>query len=260
MLIPLVMPADSDDSTEATVGTDLPELLNPGETADWNRVYSGEYPAAWRSTGQQNAFPVTLHHELRASGTPEPQFVVMKSVVRGSQLVTSITGVYSKRIGSALFSAPADAEVIEGYIGREHAATLQARLDLEASDRVDLDRLNEAEHALANLKAAIESGPDSAAGRNLPPDFVGAQATRILVQERRFRERRLWGRAWIRAQFTPSGARSSLPAYLPVDAKAALPLDARLDVKVIAAVDVREDAYETHPLCLRIGALSRVVS
>lgn len=95
--------------------------------------------------------------------------------------------------------------------------------------------------------------------RALPPDFAGAQVTRILVQERHFVERELWGRRWIRCDFTPAGARSAIPAYLPVEAKSQLPAAPRLDTRIVGVVDVREDAYETHPLCLRIAGLARYV-
>ena len=95
--------------------------------------------------------------------------------------------------------------------------------------------------------------------RALPPDFVEAQTARILVQERRFRKRELWGATWIRCDFTPAGARSGIPAYLPVSACDRLPAAPRIDTRLVGVVDVREDAYETHPLCLRIAGLARYV-
>ncbi|MCA9618040.1 MAG: DUF2169 domain-containing protein [Myxococcales bacterium] len=87
-------------------------------------------------------------------------------------------------------------------------------------------------------------------GRGLPPDFVTAQSERILVQERKLRRRRLWGEDWLRCGLD-LGEGSSVPTYLPAAAVERLPLAPRLSVRLIAEADMREDAYESHPFCLR---------
>lgn len=99
----------------------------------------------------------------------------------------------------------------------------------------------------------------STATRGLPPGFLDAQAQRIVVAERQYQTRDLWGRGWLRANFTPVHSRVPFTAYLPKEVGDYLPLFDQFFARVIAHVDLREDQFETHPLALKVCAISRVV-
>jgi hypothetical protein len=93
----------------------------------------------------------------------------------------------------------------------------------------------------------------------LPPDYLQAQVQRIVVSERRYQRRHVWGRRWLRGSFVPVGARVGFTTYLPDDVAGHLPLFERFFARLIAQVDLREDQYESHPLALKVLALARVV-
>jgi hypothetical protein len=99
----------------------------------------------------------------------------------------------------------------------------------------------------------------NATARPLPPDYLHAQTRRIVVSERRYQRRFLFGRCWIRATFTPTGARVGIPTYLPDRLCDELPMFQRFDARILAEVDLREDQYESHPLAMRVLALAREV-
>lgn len=99
----------------------------------------------------------------------------------------------------------------------------------------------------------------SSATRSLPPGYLEAQALRIVVAERRYQRRDLWGRRWLRAAFTPVHSRVAFVAYLPEDVAEYLPLFDQFFARVIAHVDLREDQFETHPLALKVCAIARVL-
>jgi hypothetical protein len=93
----------------------------------------------------------------------------------------------------------------------------------------------------------------------LPPDYLEAQVQRIVVSERRYQRRQVWGRRWVRGSFVPVGARVGFTTYLPEDVAGFLPLFDRFFARLVAQVDLREDQYESHPLALKVLALARVV-
>ncbi len=99
----------------------------------------------------------------------------------------------------------------------------------------------------------------SSATRGLPPAYLESQAQRIVVSERCFQRRELWGRRWIRAAFTPVHSRVAFATYLPDDVADFLPLFEQFFTRLIAQVDLREDQFETHPLALKVCALARVL-
>jgi hypothetical protein len=112
-----------------------------------------------------------------------------------------------------------------------------------------------AEELIGALREAFE-----AAAVDVPPDYLAAQTERVLVQDRCYRYRTLWGRHWVRAAFTPGGARAGVPTYIPEAAVNDLPMFGRFRARILAEIDVREDQYETHPLALRVIALARSAS
>ncbi len=99
----------------------------------------------------------------------------------------------------------------------------------------------------------------STATRGLPPGYLEAQASRIVVSERCFQRRELWGRRWIRTTFTPVHSSTPFTAYLPDEVGSYLPLFEQFFTRVIAHVDLREDQFEAHSLALKVCAIARVV-
>ncbi len=118
--------------------------------------------------------------------------------------------------------------------------------------------LRTADGTASELTLRIQETFSSAASA-LPPDFLAAQARRIVVSERCYQLRELWGRRWLRAAFTPVHAHVPFTVYLPEDVGDYLPLFDHFFARMIAHVDLREDQFETHPLVLKVCALARVV-
>jgi hypothetical protein len=96
--------------------------------------------------------------------------------------------------------------------------------------------------------------------RPLPPGYLEAQAQRIVVEERRFQRRRLQGRSWIRCSFVPIKSRASIPTYLPDSLAQDLPMLQHFETRLIAEAHLYQDQYESHPIALKVVALTRVVS
>jgi hypothetical protein len=231
------------------------QLETIGNEPAWRGLLSGQAPLRDpRQAGRRIINSVLEHGEVAQASAIESSLVAASAhdpfvapLVLGAGVLEPSLDVVARLRATVTSITP--------FVGNDGAlrsllADARELLSLTWLDTAD----GIAEELIARLVEAFER-----VGRNLPPDFVDAQTTRILVQERRFRERELWSQQWIRCKFTPVDVRGAIPAYLPIEARGRLPLDAKIDAKLIATVDVREDAYETHPLCLRIAALARVV-
>jgi hypothetical protein len=83
---------------------------------------------------------------------------------------------------------------------------------------------------------------------------------RVLLGERRFQRRVVFGDEHLRAVLSPSGESWSIPAYLPASLIAKLPMVTRMKARVIAEAHAQQDQYEAHPQALRVIALGRLVS
>jgi hypothetical protein len=120
--------------------------------------------------------------------------------------------------------------------------------------------------ALERLREAFAQ-----ARHGLPPDYVDASTERILLQERRYQKRPVFGQSSIRgllhvAEATqgasgskPAGSAVPIPTYLPESLTSSLPMFRRFKVRLLAEADLREDQYEVCPMALRALALGRVM-
>ncbi|MEQ9410370.1 MAG: hypothetical protein RIK87_21725 [Fuerstiella sp.] len=137
--LPLVLPAAGEaELTEIVVGTNAPETLVIDRSADWGRVHSDTFSAAWQTSGRHDRVPIALKHSLGRAAVKKPEFVVLKSVVRGSNLVTSITGVYSQPVDLALFSLSTEVDGMQAFVGRRPATMDFVSADGDAAEVVQV--------------------------------------------------------------------------------------------------------------------------
>jgi hypothetical protein len=111
-----------------------------------------------------------------------------------------------------------------------------------------------AEGLTARLKEAFAQGK-----RVLPQGYLEAHTERMLLEQRHYQRRALFGKTWIRSLFFPAGATEPIPAYLPDALARELPLFQRFGARLIAELHLQQDQYEAHPHALRVVALARVV-
>ena len=107
---------------------------------------------------------------------------------------------------------------------------------------------------LKELQAAVQQ-----AKRALPVKFLDAHVERVLLANRRYQKRNVFGGACIRALLTVNREGGAIPAYLPERAADKLPLATEVKVRVVAEANQSQDQYETHTHALRIVALGRVL-
>ena len=99
---------------------------------------------------------------------------------------------------------------------------------------------------------------DAAAKSGGPP--IQPVITRLLLDQRAFRKRHLFGAPRLRMELSLAKAGSSIPVYLPADAEATLPCLAKFRARVLAEVRPQEDYAETAAdfsfLCFAVPAAS----
>jgi hypothetical protein len=97
--------------------------------------------------------------------------------------------------------------------------------------------------------------------RLLPPDYLDVNTRRLLLEQRSYQTRGLWGDSYIRGVlFSPSNSGAgSVPTYLPAAIAKQLPLFARFPVRIVAEIFPQQDQLEASPVALRAVALGRVV-
>lgn len=94
--------------------------------------------------------------------------------------------------------------------------------------------------------------------RNVPPGYVDTQTERVLLEQRHYQKRSVFGGKFIRSLLSVAGSSSPLPVYIPDELSTKLPMYQHFRAKLIAEINQQEDQYETHSLALRVLALSRV--
>ena len=107
---------------------------------------------------------------------------------------------------------------------------------------------------LKELQAAVQQ-----AKRALPVKFLDAHVERVLLEQRRYQKRKLFGGTCIRALLTVGREGSAIPAYLPESAADKLPLATEVKVRLVAEANQSQDQYETHTHALRIVVLGRAL-
>lgn len=102
----------------------------------------------------------------------------------------------------------------------------------------------------------------AAAQRPVADDYLDSQSERALLSGRHYQKRDVLGARHLRAMFQPEGvdeAKKAIPTYMNEDMCATLPMYDRFAARLIAELSMREDQYESHPACLRIVAIARVL-
>jgi len=96
--------------------------------------------------------------------------------------------------------------------------------------------------------------------RPLPVKFLDAHLERVLLEQRRYQKRTVFGAPMLRGLFTPAGSGGAMPAYLPESVAEKLPLVVQMKVRVIAEANPSQDQYESHSQALRVVALGRAMA
>jgi hypothetical protein len=114
-----------------------------------------------------------------------------------------------------------------------------------------------ADGMLRELKDAI-----AATKRPLPVKYLDAHIERVLLEQRKYQKRTVFGEPCIRALFVPAqgGSSGAIPAYLPEELGTKLPLVMQMKTRLLVEAHASQDQYESHPHALRVVALGRVVS
>jgi hypothetical protein len=99
----------------------------------------------------------------------------------------------------------------------------------------------------------------SQAKRSLSLEYLDDMVERILLEQRRYQKRTLFGGTWLRGVFTPEGTKEQIPTYLPEELEKQLPMMVSFRARLIAEAHVKQDQYEAHPHALRIVTLGRIL-
>lgn len=110
-----------------------------------------------------------------------------------------------------------------------------------------------AEGLTARVKEAF-----GAQGRMLPASYLDTTTERMLLEQRRYQKRTVFGAPWVRAELSTSGS-NPVPAYLPDELASRLPMFQRFRVKIIAEAHLSQDQYEASPSALKVVAVARVM-
>ncbi|MDC0748370.1 DUF2169 family type VI secretion system accessory protein [Polyangium mundeleinium] len=112
-----------------------------------------------------------------------------------------------------------------------------------------------AERLTQQVKDAFAQG-----NRMLPPSYLDSHTERMLLEQRHYQKRTVFGEPWIRSVLVPAGSQSLMPAYLPESLTKKLPMFQRFKARIVAEAHMQQDEYENHPAALKVVALGRVVS
>lgn len=104
------------------------------------------------------------------------------------------------------------------------------------------------------IKDALASGRST-----ISQGTIDAHVERMLLEQRRYQRRSVFGDQRIRALLHLDRAPRPMPAYLPERLVTELPLFERFKVRMIAEVHLQQDQSESHANALRVLALGRVV-
>ncbi|UQA62403.1 DUF2169 family type VI secretion system accessory protein [Polyangium aurulentum] len=112
-----------------------------------------------------------------------------------------------------------------------------------------------AEGLTQRVKEAFAQG-----NRMLPPSYLDTHTERMLLEQRHYQKRTVFGEPWLRSVLVPGGSQTSMPAYLPESLSKKLPMFQRFRARIIAEAHMQQDEYESHPAALKVVAVGRVVS
>ncbi len=95
--------------------------------------------------------------------------------------------------------------------------------------------------------------------RSVAPGYLDTSVERILLDDRRYARKTLFGEPRLRALLAFPGGGPPVPTYLPEALATRLPLFRRFKARAIVELRPQEDQYETHADALLVLALGRVV-
>lgn len=100
--------------------------------------------------------------------------------------------------------------------------------------------------------------------RSLPATYLDGHVERLLLEQRRYAIRKVFGGEFIRALLTvpaeggmKGSSDSSIPVYLPKQLDQTLPMLVSMKVRMIVEAHLQQDPYDTSPYALRTVALGR---
>jgi len=104
------------------------------------------------------------------------------------------------------------------------------------------------------VRAAFKKGD-----RVLDPSSLDDHTKRILLEQRCYQKRVVFGDTWIRALFTPTNSKQQIPTYLPDSLCKELPMFTSFAARVVGEAHVQQDQYESHDIALKLVALGRSI-
>ena len=107
---------------------------------------------------------------------------------------------------------------------------------------------------IERVRKAFRQG-SHAVGASYPDD----QSERVLLEQRQYQRRTVFGAEWLRATMTPPLSKEEVPTYLPDKLANELPMFQAFDARAIAEAHVQQDQYESHEVALKVVAFGRVV-
>ena len=110
-----------------------------------------------------------------------------------------------------------------------------------------------AENLTARVKEAFSAG-----NRMLPASYLDQHTERMLLEQRHFQKRTVFGDLRLRTLLTPERSSAQVPTYLPEPLTKQLPMFQRFRARLLCEVHMQQDQYESHPVALRAVALGRV--
>ena len=95
--------------------------------------------------------------------------------------------------------------------------------------------------------------------RLMDPSYLDDHTERILLEQRCYSMRPVFGADHIRALLAPSSAKTRIPVYLPAALQNELPMFKSIPARILAEAHVAQDQFESHDCALKVVALGRVV-
>lgn len=168
-------------------------------------------------------------------------------VLTGGKLELAFDGIETLKATIAVVTALIGADAgLKAAVDAAHEVLKTPWLD-EGSDAV--------ERATVQIRKAFASAQ---ARRAVPAGPFEAQATRILLRQRQYRRRVVFGQTCIQGHLMATGTGSAIPTYLPEAAWRQMPMSQSIEVRVIAELDVQQEEGETHPNALRMFAVAQL--
>lgn len=116
----------------------------------------------------------------------------------------------------------------------------------------------EGSHDVADQLVVRLKSDATRAKRGLVADVVDKRTEQLLLEQRAYQERKLYGSTWLRALLAEHNETPQL-CYLPASLRDVLPLYARFEARLVVELDLREEQGESCPLALKALAVARTL-